>query len=202
MAKNKESVDQNQMSLFDKVTDDVKFVEIVKESQLIAEEIKVASVENSDSITTFLKSKDVSFEISGQVEMTREDFTNSTPENSRFVSISIIPNDKVLVTPSQEDGSLTLKIMKDNFPGYVTQLQRVTDSTFIDSFDNLNLLERLENIIEGKTIATIKNSSKSKEIEKEFLANKDSDSDIDCEIEVAEAAPIVGQVKKDRYKPQ
>jgi hypothetical protein len=145
----------------------------------IVAEVVAPIVEDSaknNSIKDFLQAKDVnvetevsvSLEISGQLRFSRDGFINSIPVESRFVSLSLANDNVVVVTPYQEDGSLTLKLMKENFPGFVTQLQKVNDNTFIDSIDNMDLLDKLENIIEGKKIASMKSGIDTKQIDAEI----------------------------------
>lgn len=153
MAK-REVNNENQMNLFDanenNITQEVSFVNEV----LPTFENKV---ETNSTIKDFLISKENnSIEISGQVKMTRDDFINSIPSEDRFVSIPKIDDNTVTVTAIPEDGSLTLRTMKENFPTFVTQVQKMKELEIIDSMDNMALLEKLENIIEGKKIASIK----------------------------------------------
>lgn len=155
MAK-KIELNENQMSLFDQKEE----VENIKEVSLINNvfpKVEEDLKEVTNPIKDFLQSKETSsFEVSGQVKMTREDFINSIPSEDRFVSISSIDDKFVTVTLIPEDGSLTLKGMKDLFPDLVTQPQKMKDLEIIDSIDNMALIEKLENIIEGKKIASIK----------------------------------------------
>lgn len=155
MAK-KNELNDNQMNLFGekKEIDTVKEVSLVNN---ILPTIQVNSKEVINPIKDFLQAKEVnSFEVTGQVKMTREEFINSIPAEDRFVSISAIDDKTVIVTLIPEDGSLTLKGMKELFPALVTQAQKMKDLEIIDSIDNMALIEKLENIIEGKKIAAIK----------------------------------------------
>lgn len=193
MAKNIKS-NENQMDLFNVPADKVetlqtveptleKKVEVAVEapvitapvSEVLAPEV-INSVSSNNAIKDFLQAKEVTveseetivLEISGQLKFSRDGFVNSIPVESRFVSLSLADDNVVIVTPYQEDGSLTLKSMKESFPGFVTQLQKVNENTFIDSVDNMALLDRLENIIEGKRIASMKDGIDIKQIDAEI----------------------------------
>lgn len=221
MAKNIKS-NENQMDLFNVPADKVetlqtveptleKKVEIAVEapvitapvSEVVAPEV-INSVSSNNAIKDFLQAKEVTvkseetivIEISGQLKFSRDGFVNSIPVESRFVSLSLADDNVVIVTPYQEDGSLTLKSMKESFPGFVTQLQKVNENTFIDSVDNMALLDRLENIIEGKRIASMKDGIDIKQIDAEisFIDKLESGEaeildDESQELEVAKPEP-------------
>lgn len=155
MAK-KIELNENQMGLFDKQVEPENIIEVALTNNIVPK-VQEDLKEVSNPIKDFLQAKEVtSVEVSGQVKMTRDDFINSVPSEDRFVSISSIDDKFVTVTIIPEDGSLTLKGMKELFPELVTQVQKIKDLEIIDSIDNMALIEKLENIIEGKKIAAIK----------------------------------------------
>lgn len=155
MAK-KIELNENQMGLFDKQVEQENIIEVALTNNIVPK-VQEDLKEVSNPIKDFLQAKEVtSVEVSGQVKMTRDDFINSVPSEDRFVSISSIDDKFVTVTIIPEDGSLTLKGMKELFPELVTQVQKIKDLEIIDSIDNMALIEKLENIIEGKKIAAIK----------------------------------------------
>lgn len=161
MAK-KNEINENQMSLFN-IKDNNKEDLVNVNSQ--TEE----STYSPNPIQEFLNAKEnVSIEISEQVKMTMEEFINSTPAEDRFVSISKIEADTVMVTSIPEDGSITLKTMKEIFPDFVTQPQKINEFEITDSMDNIALIEKLEKIIEGKKIASIKEKASIKDIDSEI----------------------------------
>ena len=194
MAKNIKS-NENQMDLFSGTSDKVETLKTVEQNLEKAVEVtieapvmkspvaaiivsdEVSSVMSNNGIKDFLQAKEetiekeetISLEISGQLKFSRDGFVNSIPVESRFVSLSVADDNVVIVTPYQEDGSLTLKSMKESFPGFVTQLQKVNENTFIDSVDNMDLLDKLENIIEGKRIVLMRDGIDIKKIDAEIL---------------------------------
>lgn len=188
MAKNIKS-NENQMDLFSGTSDKVETLKTVEQNLEKAVEVtieapvmkapvaaiivsdEVSSVMSNNGIKDFLQAKEetISLEISGQLKFSRDGFLNSIPVESRFVSLSVADDNVVIVTPYQEDGSLTLKSMKESFPGFVTQLQKVNENTFIDSVDNMDLLDKLENIIEGKRIVLMRDGIDIKKIDAEIL---------------------------------
>lgn len=219
MAKNIKS-NENQMDLFSVPADNESTLKTVEPTleKVVAVETPVIktpvaevvvpevidSVSSNNAIKDFLQAKEVTveseetivLEISGQLKFSREGFVNSIPVESRFVSLSLADDNVVIVTPYQEDGSLTLKSMKESFPGFVTQLQKVNENTFIDSVDNMALLDRLENIIEGKKIAVMKEGIDIKQIDAEisFIDKLESGEaeildDESQEVEVARPEP-------------
>lgn len=112
----------------------------------------------SEGIQSFLKNKEAVaesvessslVEIVGQVKMNAATFIESFPVDSRFVSLSM-HSDMIIVTPMPEDNSLTLKMMKDNYPTFVTQVQRVSEDAIIDNVNNMEFLEKVRTIVEGK----------------------------------------------------
>lgn len=161
---NKNEINENQMSLFN-IKDNIK-EDLVNVNSQIEE-----SIYSSNPIQEFLNAKEnISIEISDQVKMTMEEFINSTPAEDRFVSISKIEAeaDTVMVTLIPEDGSITLKTMKEIFPDFVTQPQKINEFEITDSMDNIALIEKLEKIIEGKKIASIKEKASIKDIDSEI----------------------------------
>lgn len=203
---NKNEINENQMSLFN-IKDNIK-EDLVNVNSQIEE-----SIYSSNPIQEFLNAKEnISIEISDQVKMTMEEFINSTPAEDRFVSISKIEADTVMVTLIPEDGSITLKTMKEIFPDFVTQPQKINEFEITDSMDNIALIEKLEKIIEGKKIASIKENASIKDIDSEINRDISGIGDLnsinideDCyddkvEVEVEVEADLKNKPKKNKLK--
>jgi len=164
----KKKLDENQMDLFKNAQvfeEKVELTNVASEATIVSEKAteQVVEVKSETGIRDFLIAKEeniavakVDIEISGQELMTREQFINSVPVESRFVSLSTINENEVLVTQFPEDGSLNLKTLKEKLPNYVTQLQKVDENTLIDSFDNIALLEKLEKLVTARKMVAIK----------------------------------------------
>lgn len=164
----KKKLDENQMDLFKNAQvfeEKVELTNVASEATIVSEKAteQVVEVKSETGIRDFLIAKEeniavakVDVEISGQELMTREQFINSVPVESRFVSLSTINENEVLVTQFPEDGSLNLKTLKEKLPNYVTQLQKVDENTLIDSFDNIALLEKLEKLVTARKMVAIK----------------------------------------------
>lgn len=158
------------------------------------EEIEKPLAKVSEDIQSFLKAKEESsevkqfVEIAGQVKMDAIAFSQSLPDENRFVSLSQ-HSDMVIITPIPEDGSLTLKSMKDNYPTFVTQVQRVTEDSVPDAITNLEFLDKLRTIVEGKMKAGKNVDSKEVEAEMAFIGRIDQgEVDFDADEITAEAA--------------
>ncbi len=164
----KKKLDENQMDLFKNAQvfeEKVELTNVAPEATIVSEKAteQVVEVKSETGIRDFLIAKEeniavakVDVEIAGQELMTREQFINSVPVESRFVSLSTINENEVLVTQFPEDGSLNLKTLKEKLPNYVTQLQKVDENTLIDSFDNIALLEKLEKLVTARKMVAIK----------------------------------------------
>lgn len=139
----------------------VPVVEAVVEKPVVVAAVETPKVEEkavSEGIQSFLKNKEAVaetvepvalVEMAGQVKMNVSTFIESFPVDSRFVSLSM-HSDMIIVTPMPEDNSLTLKMMKDNYPTFVTQVQRVSEDTIIDNVNNMEFLEKVRTIVDGK----------------------------------------------------
>lgn len=154
-----------------------------------------------DSIQTFLKAKEETIaaeevksfvEIAGQVKMDAISFSQSIPDENRFVSLSL-HSDMVIITPIPEDGSLNLKAMKENYPTFVTQVQKVTEDSIPDPIANLEFLDKLRTIFEGKLKAGIQFDKKEVDKEMAFIGNIDQ-GDVDFD------EPTVEAVEKPKAK--
>lgn len=119
------------------VVAEAKPVEVVVAPAVVAEVVKPATV--SENIQSFLKAKEDTVEaaavkpfveIAGQVKMDAVTFAQSLPTENRFVSLSQ-HSEMVIITPIPEDGSLTLKGMKENYPTFVTQVQKFLKTSFL-----------------------------------------------------------------------
>jgi hypothetical protein len=162
-----------------------------------------------DSIQTFLKAKEETIaaeevkpfvEIAGQVKMDAISFSQSIPDENRFVSLSL-HSDMVIITPIPEDGSLSLKAMKENYPTFVTQVQKVTEDSIPDPIANLEFLDKLRTIVEGKLKAGIQFDSKAVDREMAFIAKVDQgDVDFDEEPSVDADEPSVEKPKAKGLK--
>ncbi len=207
----KKKLDENQMDLFKDAQvfeEKAELTNVVPEATIVAEKAteqeQVMEVKSETGIRDFLIAKEetiavakVDIEIAGQELMTREQFINSVPVESRFISLSTTNENEVLVTQLPEDGSLNLKILKEKLPNYVTQLQKVDENTLIDSFDNIALLEKLERLVTARKIAAIKDIDL-KQIDSEIsLIDKLESGDL--EIDDTEETPI-SNVKKKTLK--
>lgn len=163
----------------------------------------------NEDIQSFLKSKEEPaqaevkqfVEIAGQVKMDAITFSQSIPDENRFVSLSL-HSDMVIITPIPEDGSLNLKAMKDNYPTFITQVQRVTEDSIPDPIANLEFLDKLRTIVEGKLKAGKQFDSKEVEAEMAFISKIDQgDVDFDAD-EVSTEEPSVEkqEVKAKKLK--
>lgn len=161
-----------------------------------------------DSIQTFLKAKEETIaaeevksfvEIAGQVKMDAISFSQSIPDENRFVSLSL-HSDMVIITPIPEDGSLNLKAMKENYPTFVTQVQKVTEDSIPDPIANLEFLDKLRTIVEGKLKAGIQFDKKEVDKEMAFIGNIDQ-GDVDFDEPTVEAdEPAVEKPKAKGLK--
>ena len=166
------------------------------------------TVTQKDSIQTFLKAKEETVaaeevkpfvEIAGQVKMDAISFSQSIPDENRFVSLSL-HSDMVIITPIPEDGSLNLKAMKENYPTFVTQVQKVTEDSIPDPIANLEFLDKLRTIVEGKLKAGIQFDSKEVDKEMAFIGNIDQ-GDVDFDEPTVEAdEPTVEKPKAKGLK--
>lgn len=166
------------------VVAEAKPVEVVVAPVVVAEVVKPATV--SENIQSFLKAKEDTVEaaevkpfveIAGQVKMDAIAFAQSLPTENRFVSLSQ-HSDMIIITPIPEDGSLTLKGMKENYPTFVTQVQKVSEDFIPDALSNLEFLEKIRTIVDGKIKASIQLDSKQVEKEMAFISNID-EGDVD-----------------------
>lgn len=202
----KKKLDENQMDLFKDAQvfeEKVELTNVAPEATIVAEKApeQVVEVKSETGIRDFLIAKEetiavakVDIEIAGQELMTREQFINSVPVESRFVSLSTTNENEVLVTQLPEDGSLNLKSLKEKLPNYVTQLQKVDENTLIDSFDNIALLEKLEKLVTARKMVAIKDLDL-KQIDSEIsLIDKLESGDL--EIDDTEEAPVSNVRKK------
>lgn len=179
----------------------------VKPTEVIAEPVKPATV--SENIQSFLKAKEETVEaaevkpfveIAGQVKMDAIAFSQSIPDENRFVSLSL-HSDMVIITPIPEDGSLNLKAMKDNYPTFVTQVQKVTEDSIPDPIANLEFLDKLRTIVEGKLKAGIQFDSKEVDKEMAFIGKIDQgDVDFDEEPSAEVEEPTVEKPKAKTLK--
>lgn len=179
----------------------------VKPTEVIAEPVKQATV--SENIQSFLKAKEETVEaaevkpfveIAGQVKMDAIAFSQSIPDENRFVSLSL-HSDMVIITPIPEDGSLNLKAMKDNYPTFVTQVQKVTEDSIPDPIANLEFLDKLRTIVEGKLKAGIQFDSKEVDKEMAFIGKIDQgDVDFDEEPSAEVEEPTVEKPKAKTLK--
>lgn len=219
MAKMK--VDENQLDLFAQAPVEAKVeaapvapaavVEIknVSETPVVAEKPVVEKATVNEDIQSFLKSKEEPsqaevkqfVEIAGQVKMDAITFSQSIPDENRFVSLSL-HSDMVIITPIPEDGSLNLKAMKDNYPTFITQVQKVSEDSIPDPIANLEFLDKLRTIVEGKLKAGKQFDSKEVEAEMAFISKIDQgDVDFDAD-EVSADEPSVEkqEVKTKKLK--
>jgi hypothetical protein len=158
-------------------------------TEIIDNAVKSATV--SENIQSFLKAKEDTVEaaevkpfveIAGQVKMDAITFAQSLPTENRFISLSQ-HSDMVIITPIPEDGSLTLKSMKDNYPTFVTQVQKVSEDFIPDALSNLEFLDKLRTIVDGKAKASKNLDSKEiAELERAFISNID-EGDVDFDEE-------------------
>jgi len=202
----KKKLDENQMDLFKDAQvfeEKVELTNVAPEATIVSEKAteQVVEVKSETGIRDFLIAKEeniavakVDVEIAGQELMTREQFINSVPVESRFVSLSTTNENEVLITQLPEDGSLNLKILKEKLPNYVTQLQKLDENTLIDSFDNIALLEKLEKLVTARKMVAIKDLDL-KQIDSEIsLIDKLESGDL--EIDDTEEAPTSNVRKK------
>lgn len=202
----KKKLDENQMDLFKDAQvfeEKVELTNVSPEATIVSEKAteQVVEVKSETGIRDFLIAKEeniavakVDVEIAGQELMTREQFINSVPVESRFVSLSTTNENEVLITQLPEDGSLNLKILKEKLPNYVTQLQKLDENTLIDSFDNIALLEKLEKLVTARKMVAIKDLDL-KQIDSEIsLIDKLESGDL--EIDDTEEAPTSNVRKK------
>lgn len=170
------------------VVAETKLVEVVVAPVVVAEVVKPATV--SENIQSFLKAKEDTVEaaevkpfveIAGQVKMDAVTFAQSLPTENRFVSLSQ-HSDMIIITPIPEDGSLTLKGMKENYPTFVTQVQKVSEDFIPDALSNLEFLEKIRTIVDGKIKASIHIDSKQVEKEMAFISKID-EGDVDFDEE-------------------
>lgn len=171
---------------------------VVKEvtPNLVSAQVEVSPV--NEGIKSFLKAKEEEVsevkqfvEIAGQVKMDAISFSQSIPSENRFVSLSQ-HSDMVIITPIPEDGSLNLKTMKDNYPTFVTQVQRVSEDFIPDPISNLEFLDKLRTIVEGKMKASKQFDGKEIEAEMAFISKIDQgDVDFDSDEVAVEAEPAV-----------
>lgn len=186
-------------------------VQVVKSEESVAVvETVVKSATVSENIQSFLKAKEETveasevkpfIEIAGQVKMDAITFSQSMPTENRFISLSQ-HSDMVIITPIPEDGSLTLKSMKDNYPTFVTQVQKVSEDFIPDALSNLEFLEKLRTIVDGKAKAS-KNldSEEIAALEMAFISNIDEgDVDFDEEPSVEVDQPTVEKTKVKTLK--
>lgn len=196
----KRRIDENQLDLFTQGTKEVESVvpapvaaQPFIENPVVAEESVIAKVEvvEAKSVQTFLKEKEVEVEsvkpvmveVVGQVKMTENEFIMSIPDENRFVSLSM-HSDMVIITPIPEDGSLNLKLMKEQYPTFVTQVQKINDLG--DQFANIEFLDKLKDLADGKKKAGKTLDSKEVEAEINFIDKLESG-----EIEVEDEKPVV-----------
>lgn len=196
----KRRIDENQLDLFTQGTKEVESVvpapvaaQPFIENPVVAEESVIAKVEvvEPKSVQTFLKEKEVEVEsvkpvmveVVGQVKMTENEFIMSIPDENRFVSLSM-HSDMVIITPIPEDGSLNLKLMKEQYPTFVTQVQKINDLG--DQFANIEFLDKLKDLADGKKKAGKTLDSKEVEAEINFIDKLESG-----EIEVEDEKPVV-----------
>jgi len=188
------------------VVAEAKPVEVVVAPAVVAEVVKPATV--SENIQSFLKSKEDTVEaaavkpfveIAGQVKMDAVTFAQSLPTENRFVSLSQ-HSEMVIITPIPEDGSLTLKGMKENYPTFVTQVQKVSEDFIPDALSNLEFLEKIRTIVEGKLKAGIQFDKEAVDKEMAFIGNIDQgDVDFD-EPSVESDEPAVEKPKAKGLK--
>lgn len=186
------------------------------EAQVVKSEEPVAVVDTvvksatvSENIQSFLKAKEETVEatevkpfveIAGQVKMDAITFSQSMPTENRFVSLSQ-HSDMVIITPIPEDGSLTLKSMKENYPTFVTQVQKVSEDFIPDALSNLEFLDKIRTIVEGKIKAGIQFDSKEVDKEMAFIGKIDQgDVDFDEEPSVEVDEPTVEKPKAKTLK--
>lgn len=104
-------------------------------------------------------------EIAGQVKTDINSFITDIPYENRFVSLSL-DSKSMMITPLSDDGSITLKDMKELYPTHVTQIQKVGNDSIIDTeHDNMMFLEKLQNMVDSKKL-NLAISGKGKEIDK------------------------------------
>lgn len=188
------------------VVAEAKPVEVVVAPVVVAEVVKPATV--SENIQSFLKAKEDTVEvaavkpfveIAGQVKMDAVTFAQSLPTENRFVSLSQ-HSEMVIITPIPEDGSLTLKGMKENYPTFVTQVQKVSEDFIPDALSNLEFLEKIRTIVEGKLKAGIQFDKEAVDKEMAFIGNIDQgDVDFD-EPSVESDEPAVEKPKAKGLK--
>lgn len=188
------------------VVAEAKPVEVVVAPAVVAEVVKPATV--SENIQSFLKAKEDTVEaaavkpfveIAGQVKMDAVTFAQSLPTENRFVSLSQ-HSEMVIITPIPEDGSLTLKGMKENYPTFVTQVQKVSEDFIPDALSNLEFLEKIRTIVEGKLKAGIQFDKEAVDKEMAFIGNIDQgDVDFD-EPSVESDEPAVEKPKAKGLK--
>jgi hypothetical protein len=187
------------------VVAEAKPVEVVV-APVVAEVIKPATV--SENIQSFLKAKEDTVEaaeakpfveIAGQVKMDAVTFAQSLPTENRFVSLSQ-HSEMVIITPIPEDGSLTLKGMKENYPTFVTQVQKVSEDFIPDALSNLEFLEKIRTIVEGKLKAGIQFDKEAVDKEMAFIGNIDQ-GDVDFDEPAVESdEPAVEKPKAKGLK--
>lgn len=188
------------------VVAEAKPVEVVVAPAVVAEVVKPATV--SENIQSFLKAKEDTVEaaavkpfveIAGQVKMDAVTFAQSLPTENRFVSLSQ-HSEMVIITPIPEDGSLTLKGMKENYPTFVTQVQKVSEDFIPDALSNLEFLEKIRTIVEGKLKAGIQFDKEAVDKEMAFIGNIDQ-GDVDFDEPAVESdEPAVEKPKAKGLK--
>lgn len=170
-------------------------------TEIIDNAVKSATV--SENIQSFLKAKEETVEaaevkqfveIAGQVKMDAIAFSQSMPTENRFVSLSQ-HSDMVIITPIPEDGSLTLKSMKDNYPTFVTQVQKVSEDFIPDALSNLEFLDKIRTIVEGKIKASKQFDTKEVEAEMAFISKIDQ-GEVDFDEEPTAEANVEPTVEK------
>lgn len=168
MAKNNK-LDENQLDMFANLAPSAEVLAtpvVEKVSPVVVNEtvVEKKSVEVPVEMPKAAAPIEKAPEIAGQVKTDVNSFITDIPYESRFVSLSL-DSKSMMITPLSEDGSITLKDMKELYPNHVTQIQKVGNDSIVDAHDNMIFLEKLQNMVDSKKL-NLAVSSKGKDMDK------------------------------------
>ena len=169
MAKNNK-LDENQLDMFANPTPSAEVL-VTPVVDKVAPVVAKETIVEPKAVELNIEAQKVSApvvekapEIAGQVKTDVDNFITDIPYESRFVSLSL-DSKSMMITPLSEDGSITLKDMKELYPTHVTQIQKVGNDSIIDAHDIMMFLEKLQNMVDSKKL-NLAVSSKGKDIDK------------------------------------
>lgn len=158
---NEQKNGKSQLDLFsDVVPNDEPFITPVRSAPAKVEAVAVEAVVEKAPVVEAVKEIQTPVvdkveenlpEIAGQVKTDIYNFVSDISYETRFVSLAF-DSDVVIITPYSEDNSITLKDIKELYPSFVTQLQKVTGEKILDASDNMNFIEKLQTIIDSKKL--------------------------------------------------